>query len=833
MIVYANVVVNAYLAGDDASSLVYRVPEALQPLEPGSLVWVPLGQRQVQGVVLELHFERPTGFLIRDIIERADPEAVIPAPQLALVCWFSRTHAVRLWDAIELALPPGVKQSIERTWRPTQAGQADNLAALAPRERAILYYLQQHGEQTESQLRVELRGTDSDLRKAYQTLHSEGLLAPGSSVTRPAAKPKLEWAAQPLVSDYKTAMQTLEQRRASRLMAVLQAIIDQSVDGEAVLLPQLRDVQASLAHLRSLAGDGYIALEQVEVRRDPLLGRLPPREYPPELTLEQERGWHAIVKAQDGARQSQKGQVLLLHGVTGSGKTELYLRAIGRVLRQGGQALVLVPEIALTTQLVRRFAARFPSQLAVLHSGLSTGERYDEWRRLRRGAAQVAIGSRSAIWAPLSKLQLIIVDEEHEPSFKHEATPFYHARDVAQHMCTLIGGVTLLGSATPALETAYAVHVGRIDLIELKERVGRKEVAGIIKADPIPLPPVRVIDMRVELKAGVRSIFSRPLQAALQRTVEAGQQTILFLNRRGLASFVLCRDCGSTVQCQRCAVALAVHGLEGKDTAYNTLRCHYCGHVEMVPRHCPTCFSTRIRDFGIGTQRVVEDVRELLPQARVMRWDRDVTGRKGSHEALLEMFTSHQADILVGTQMVAKGLDLPLVTLVGVITADTALNLPDFRAAERTFQLLAQVAGRAGRRSGGGEVIVQTYTPEHYAIQAAAAHDYHQFYREEVAFRRLTHYPPFSRLIRFVTQSTSQQTVERVAKELDDLLRSELDQRRIRDWAIIGPAPAFLPRLRDRYRWHILVRLPDPAALLEHLQVPSGWTVDVDPVSLL
>ncbi len=830
---YVQVALNAFLAANTEAVLTYSVPQLLRPLEVGSLVWAPLGPRRVQGIVLERQLQRPQGFNIRDLSDRADPEAVVPPPQLALARWFSRTHAVRIWDALELTLPPGVKQTLERTWRPTEAGQAVDLGSLDSRERAVLYHLRRTGEQTETELRVDLRGADADLRRAYQSLHEQGLVALGSEITRPAARPRLEWAARPVLDSYAAAMQSLEQRRASRLMAVLQAIIDQSADGDVVLLPELRDVAASLTHLRSLNSAGYIDLEQVEVRRDPLLGRIPPREHPPELTLEQERGWRAIVQAQDAAQSTKRAQTLLLHGVTGSGKTELYLRAIGRVMRQGGQALVLVPEIALTTQLVRRFAARFPDKLAVLHSALSTGERYDEWRRLRRGDAQVAIGSRSAIWAPLPKLRLIIVDEEHEPSFKHEATPYYHARDLALKLNELVAGVTILGSATPALETTYAVKLGRIDLIELRERVGRKVVNGIVQAETIPLPPVQVVDMRSELKAGVRSIFSRPLQSALHRTLEAQQQAILFLNRRGLASFVLCRDCGSTLECPRCAVSLAVHGIEGQPDTYNTLRCHYCGHVDLVPRNCPTCFSTRIRDFGVGTQRVVEEVQTLYPGARVLRWDRDVTGRKGSHEALLDQFLHHKADILVGTQMVAKGLDLPLVTLVGVITADTALNLPDFRAGERTFQLLAQVAGRAGRRTGGGSVIVQTYSPEHYAIQAAAAHNYEQFYREEIAFRRLTHYPPFSRLVRFVTQSPSQATVERVARELDERVRAALSARQVRDWAIIGPAPAFLPKLRDRYRWHMLVRLPDPAALLDGFDVPSGWIVDVDPVSLL
>jgi primosomal protein N' (replication factor Y) len=829
--IYAHIALNAYLPDNPAAILSYVVPPTFGPLSVGALVWAPLGARRVQGIVLELTDQRPGDFSIREILDRADPEAIAAPQQLALARWFSRTQAVRLWDALELTLPPGVQQELERTWRSSQSGLTIDLGTLDERERAVLFHLRRSGEQTETQLRLDLRGSDADLRRAYTALHEQGLIMLGSHITRPNVAPKREWSARPTVPD--AALALAELGRAPRLAAVLQAVIEQATDGEGVLLPELRDVGATTTHLRTLALRGMVEIEQVEVRRDPLLGRIPALEYPPDLTLEQERGWRVIVAAQDTAARSGRAQPILLHGVTGSGKTELYLRAIGRAMRDGGQALVLVPEIALTTQLVRRFAARFPTQLAVLHSELGMGERYDEWRRLRRGDAQVVVGSRSAIWSPLADLKLIIVDEEHEGSFKHEATPFYHARDLALKLGELSGAVTILGSATPSIETAYAVQLGKMDVIELHERVGRRVVNGVARAESIPLPPVRIVDLRAELKAGVRSIFSRPLQSAIHRTLEAHEQTILFLNRRGMASFIMCRDCGETIQCPRCAISLAVHGTEGDASAPATLRCHYCGHVDWVPRNCPTCFGTRIRDFGVGTQRVVEEVKALFPSARVMRWDRDVTGRKGSHEALLDKFLRHEADIMVGTQMVAKGLDLPLVTLVGVITADTALNLPDFRSGERTFQLLAQVAGRAGRRSVGGTVIVQTYTPEHYAIQAAASHDYRQFYREEIAFRRSTHYPPFSRLIRFVTQSGSNKTAERVASELDAQIRATLEARKVKDWAIIGPAPAFLQKLRDRFRWHILVRLPDPAQLLDGFAVPRGWTVDVDPVSLL
>ncbi|HYF63815.1 MAG TPA: primosomal protein N', partial [Herpetosiphonaceae bacterium] len=566
---YAHVALNAYLPDNSDATLTYAVPPTLGRLAPGALVWVPLGARRVQGIVLELTDQRPPGFTVRDIIDRGDPEAVAAPHQLALARWFSRTHAVRLWDAIELTLPPGVQQEIERTWRPTKSGQEVDLGSLDERERAVLFHLRRTGEQTETQLRIDLRGSDTDLRRAYASLHEHGFVSLGSNVTRPHVAPKREWSVRPTVADPAAALEGL--KNAPRLAAVLQAIIEQASDGEAVLLPELRDVGATTTHLRSLALRELVELTQVEVRRNPLLGRIPPLEHPPELTLEQERGWRVITEAQDKAARSGSARPILLHGVTGSGKTELYLRAIGRAMRGGGQALVLVPEIALTTQLVRRFAARFPSQLAVLHSELGLGERYDEWRRLRRGDAQVVVGSRSAIWSPLANLKLIIVDEEHEGSFKHEATPFYHARDLAVKLGELAGAVTVLGSATPALETAYAVRIGRMDLIELNERVGKRSVGGITRADPIPLPPVRVVDMRGELKAGVRSMFSRPLQSAIHRTLEAGEQTILFLNRRGMAAFVMCRDCGSTIHCPRCAIALAVHGTEGQPEAPATL----------------------------------------------------------------------------------------------------------------------------------------------------------------------------------------------------------------------------------------------------------------------
>ncbi len=603
---------------------------------------------------------------------------------------------------------------------------------------------------------------------------------------------------------------------------------------------------ATSATLRVLAARGLIAVEEQESWRDPLAGREFVPTTPPVLTSDQARVWEEIAAGLKGA--GEKPPVYLLHGVTGSGKTEIYLRAIGEVLAQGRQAIVLVPEIALTPQTVRRFAARFPGRVTVWHSQLSLGERYDSWRRLRDGLVDIVIGSRSAVFAPLPRLGLIVVDEEHESSYKQERTPRYHAREVALKYAALTGAAVILGSATPDVETYYRARRGEFRLLEMPKRIvaHRRRVAELRAQYQVPgqrpvsfretagtdavfaeLPPVEVVDLRAELRAGNRSIFSRALQAAMKGALAAGEQVILFLNRRGAATFVLCRDCGHVLTCPRCTVPLTHHS-DRED-----LTCHHCNYRRESPRTCPQCDGRRIKYFGIGTQRVEEVTRRMFPQARTIRWDRETTRGKLAHELILDSFIRREANVMIGTQMIAKGLDLPLVTLVGVISADTALHLPDFRCGERTFQLLTQVAGRAGRSILGGRVIIQTYSPEHYAIRAASRHDYAEFYRQEIAFRRETGYPPFTRLIRLVyvhhNLARCQLEAERMARSLSERIKrlglSNLD--------LIGPAPAFLERLRGQYRWQIIVRGQDPHQLLEDLPIPLSWRVDVDPVSLL
>ncbi|MGQ9516219.1 MAG: replication restart helicase PriA [Anaerolineae bacterium] len=602
---------------------------------------------------------------------------------------------------------------------------------------------------------------------------------------------------------------------------------------------------ANAGIVRELAEAGLIQIEEQERWRDPLAQWAPTLDRPPRLTPDQERVWQEIEQALEAGRR----EVFLLHGVTGSGKTEIYLRALAKVLEAGRQAIVLVPEISLTPQTIRRFAARFPGRVTTLHSELSAGERYDQWRRIRDGEVDIVIGPRSAVFAPLPRLGIIIIDEEHEAAYKAEPMPTYHARDVALQRAGIENSPVIMGSATPSLESYYRALRGEFRLLELPQRVmgHARQIAQQQERLHIPperahahplgpeyaeacfieLPAVEIIDMRHELRAGNRSIFSRRLQDALRQVLERGEQAILFLNRRGMASIVSCRDCGYVVRCERCSMPMTYH--EGS----RLLVCHHCNHRMPAPAQCPSCGSRRIRYLGMGTERLESALQELFPGVRTLRWDRDVTGTKGAHERILDQFSAGGADVLIGTQMIAKGLDLPLVTLVGVVLADTALYLPDFRAAERTFQLLVQVAGRAGRSILGGRVIIQTYTPKNYSIQRAARHDFAGFYQEELAFREQQGYPPFCRLaaLRFAHRDPgrAQAEAERVHRLLGDYLR----RQGFRDVELSGPVPCFFARLRGAYRWQIILKAGDPAEVFRGFPLPAGWRLDIDPVSLL
>jgi len=591
-------------------------------------------------------------------------------------------------------------------------------------------------------------------------------------------------------------------RVGARQLATLRALAAGAVTGR-----DLAEAGGSAAAAGALARRGLVTAGRRAIRRIPAEFALPDEDRARDLaaTGPQAVAIHAITEALGS------GRGFLLHGVTASGKTEVYLRAATAALERGEGVIVLVPEIILTAQVVARFIARFGDRVALLHSALSAGERFDEWRRILDGVADVVVGSRSALFAPLERVGLVVVDEEQEPSYKQESDPRYHAVDAALELGLITGAAVVLGSATPRVVTYEAARKGELVGLSLPERVGE-----------LPLPPTTVIDLRLELRTGNRGTLSQALREALQRTVAAGDQAILYLNRRGFATVVLCRDCGYVAKCPACEIPYAYH-VDG------ALVCHRCGRREpKAPEVCPACGSARIKQLGVGTQRVEEEVRAAVPRAKVIRLDRDAIRAKGAHAAAYERMRSGDAQVIVGTQMLAKGFDLPHVTLVGVVNADTILNLPDFTAAERTFQLLTQVLGRSGRGEAGGRGIVQTYLPDHYAIRVAAAHDYVAFAEAELAGRRRFGYPPFGRLALLSTQAKKVETVEKRSHELATWLREAAGD----DAEVLGPAPAFAAKRAGSYRAQIVLR-GDPERVLDRVTVSDEWTVDVDPVTLL
>lgn len=601
-----------------------------------------------------------------------------------------------------------------------------------------------------------------------------------------------------------------------RANATLQRAVLDALEAGPVRVAELAaDLGAVDGALTALGKAGAVRVERRRRMREALVreSAAPRHEH---LTHGQEEALSAIGEHLDGA-----GGVILLDGVTGSGKTEVYLRAIERVVSSGGSACVLVPEISLTPQTVGRFRSRFGDEVAVLHSRLSPGERYDQWDRVRRREANIVVGARSAVLAPLADLRLIVIDEEHEASYKQGSSPRYHARDVAARLAAEHGATLVLGSASPSMESLHSCETGAWTRVALPERVTGR-----------PLPPVEVVDMAAEFSAGHRSMFSRPLTAALHEVHELGGKAVLFLNRRGFASFLLCRECGFVPACDSCTTSLTYHEVGER------LMCHHCGSTRSVPAKCPRCGSPYLRQFGAGTQRVEAELEALIPGWPVVRMDADTTKGKGAHERLLASFEALESGVLLGTQMIAKGLDYPEVTLVGVIAADVTLNLPDFRAGERTYQLLEQVAGRAGRGEREGRVVVQTYWPDHPAIVAASKHEPALFYTEEERTRAELGYPPFGRIANVLVWGRDKRAVSECAARAADALRAEAPER----FSVLGPSPSALSRLRGVWRWHVLVKAPEDGdvaapvrAALASLARTEGVSVaaDVDALDLL
>ena len=784
----------------------YVVPGHLEDLvERGSRVHVPFGNRKVQGFITNIKRETEVDrSKLKEVQSIIDVEPVITEELLKLSKWMTKKTLCYEIDALQVMLPAALRASYKKNIKivdPTQLekeilelfGRKEVLPYEAFEKSGMLKMMKKHLIEGSLELENVIKQQARVKTVTKYTLVDDKDFVVGqlNKLTKQAVKQKelIEW----LLAQEKTSFTMQELIQAANV---------------------------SNATVNTLINKKILVKEQEEVYREITSLDYQDRDNHVQLTVEQETALSHITKAQSNAENT----TFLLHGITGSGKTEIYLHAIEKSIAEGKQAIMLVPEISLTPQMTRRFKLRFGDQVAVMHSGLSTGEKFDEWRKIWRGEVMVVVGARSAVFAPFKNLGVIILDEEHESSYKQEDTPRYHARDVAIwrsefHKCPVI-----LGSATPSLESYARASKGVYTLLSLSMRA--KEQA---------LPTVNIVDMRAELKSGNRSMFSLPLADAIREKLEMKEQIVLFLNKRGFSSFVLCRDCGTVVECDQCDISLTYHR-EGE-----RLKCHYCGHEEPVPQECPECQSEHIRFFGTGTQKVEEEITKLFPYARVLRMDVDTTRTKGSHERILKKFGDGEADILLGTQMIAKGLDFPNITLVGVLNADTTLHIADFRAAEKTFQLMTQVSGRAGRHDKEGVVYIQTYTPEHYAIEYSKDQLYEPFYHNEMIMRKQYEYPPFY----FVTlvQVTHENVLlaAEYAKLATDWLRDNLSSTSM----VIGPTASAISKIQNRYRYQCLIKYKKEPLLIEKLQqlikiYRTEWikkgvvlTVDLDPSTIL
>lgn len=776
----------------------YLIPEKWKGIiEPGVRVIVPFGPRNIQGFVIGLKSD--TEFKkLKEIIEPMDLVPVLNQELLGLGNWLADNTLSFKISAFQAMLPAALKAKYEK-----KVKISPNIQLEALPDELLLFF---NEEMVLTWDDVLANNLVSILQKEAAKGHVEIIYEVKSRVK----KKKLKFL-QPIVSkeDLKLELTRISSR-AGKQKELISFFIENPEPIELKRILTEHSIPKSAVNV--MVEKKVLCEKEMEVYRNPFQEREFQETKPLSLTDDQKNAITPILKT----IEERKHEVFLLYGVTGSGKTEIYLQSIQDVLKEGREAIVLVPEIALTPQMVNRFKGRFGEQVAVMHSGLSAGEKYDEWRKIQRKEVSVVVGARSAIFAPFENLGIIIIDEEHETTYKQEEMPRYQARDVAIERAENAKCPVVLGSATPSLESFARAQKGVYQLLPLPNRMNNQS-----------LPSVDIVDMREELRDGNRSMFSRKLMEKLKDRLLKKEQTVLFLNKRGHSSFVMCRDCGYVMNCPNCDISLTYHKVNEQ------MKCHYCGYESFVPKHCPECSSEHIRYFGTGTQKVEDELGKVLPEARVIRMDVDTTGRKGAHEKLLNDFEEGKADILLGTQMIAKGLDFPNITLVGVLSADTMLHLPDFRSSEKTFQLLTQVSGRAGRHELPGEVVIQTYTPEHYSVELASKQDYQEFYLKEMMVRKIHQYPPFY-FISLITVSHEQlmaavSTTEKITK----YVRSRLSNAAV----ILGPVASPIPRINNKYRYQCLIKYKREPNLIDTLKIvvdqyqkeaSSGLQVSVD-----
>lgn len=787
----------------------YRIPDSLDgAVVPGMRVTVPFGRTRRLGFVTKLK-EVSTFKQLKAIDSVEDHVPVLTQELIDLGRWLADSILCPTVTAFQAMLPAAMKAEYKKIIKIEQPEQLK----LEDADLASFF------ETTKQPIWSEIVKNQPELLKRINRALRQGFLSVHQLVRNQATVKKVSVVSVCVTKEQLRIELAQLGDRAKRQKEALQFFIKQA-DLSSFHPPIHVLVSDGLSRdaITKLVTKGLLQIDQMEQFRDPY--KHPVEQTKPlDLTDEQAKALAPILQSVN----ENEHRVFLCHGVTGSGKTEIYLQSIQHVLERKRQAIVLVPEISLTPQMVLRFKGRFGDQVAVMHSGLSRGEKYDEWRKIREEKVQVVVGARSAIFAPFKKLGLIIIDEEHESSYKQEDMPRYHARDVAIHRAEQHHCPVVLGSATPSLESFARARKQVYTLLSLKERVNHR-----------PLPSVHIVDLREEMRQGNHSVFSKELLEKVKDRLQKKEQTVLFLNRRGYSTFVMCRSCGTVVKCPHCDISLTYHRTQ------HLLRCHYCGYEQNVPATCPTCDSDAMRFFGTGTQKVEAELNRLLPEARVIRMDVDTTRKKGSHEKLLRLFGEEKADILLGTQMIAKGLDFPMVTLVGVLAADSLLHLSDFRASEKTFQLITQVSGRAGRHSLPGEVVIQSYTPDHYAVTDAARHDYESFYREEMTIRHRWGYPPFFYLVLIGLTHPEPAKVAAAANRIAAILKKNLSDTT----QIYGPVVPAVSKIKDRYRYQCMVKYKREPALipvlhqiLQHFQ-ESGKdslqvSIDLNPVALM
>ena len=780
----------------------YLIPDELSCVASGWRVIVPLQNRLCEGFVVEVtEVTSEEAENLRQIAEAPDDEAWFDANMLHTARWMSEYYLCSLTEAMRLFIPGKSGFKRELYYRLPE----ESMNALAKENEALAKAMSGGAFVPAARLRARF---GADVLKNLAAWQRKGLLEVRRGGSNRLQGRYQSWlVATATLNELERCIEAVKRAPVRRKLLELLKIQPEAS------LAELREKGFSAAQCNSIVTAGIAKIEERRVMRDSYAAH--ERQFQDFMPTQEQK---KVLSEVEAALEKRRFAAFLLHGVTGSGKTQTYIIAARTARLQGRQVIVLVPEIALTGQMVARFKASFNEDVAVIHSKLSAGERFDAWNRLRQGEAGIAIGARSALFAPLPEIGLIIIDEEHEFTYKQEEAPRYHAVKVAKIRAQASGAVVLQGSATPALESYYAALNEAQRLLEMKERV-----------DGASLPRVALVDMRAELKAGRRSVISWALRELLTETLAAGEQAILLLNRRGHSTFILCRECGHVMTCEKCDVSLVYHQTTRR------LQCHYCQANHATPDVCPACGSRYIRFFGTGTQKLEEELAKLLPEAKIVRMDQDTTGAKFAHDRILQAFARGEYDILLGTQMVAKGHDVKNVTAVGILAADSVLNLPDFRSAERVFSLVAQAAGRAGRGDKPGRVVVQTYQPEHYALQAGAKQSYEAFYQEEIVHRQALSYPPCSEIIKFMFSGEDEDNLARLA---NDFAATVSGLPELGAAQLLGPFPATLYRVNNRFRMQALLKGGDLSALkgpLKKLLLEKfpAVAVDVDPLNLL